>query len=62
MLIRLRWILKDCIVTAACHGVIGPKTAHCFIWSGFDSCLIAHDTVKFLVPVRVLGYLMKRSV
>lgn len=28
MLIRLRWILKDCIVTAACHGVIGPKTAH----------------------------------
>lgn len=28
MLIRLRWILKDCIVTAACHGAIGPKTAH----------------------------------
>lgn len=29
-------------------------------WAG--SCLIAHDTVKFLVPEPVPGYLMKRSV
>jgi hypothetical protein len=27
-MLSIRWILKDCIVSAACHGAIGPKTAH----------------------------------
>lgn len=28
MVYRLRYWLKGCIVTAACYGAIGPKTAH----------------------------------
>lgn len=27
-MLSIRWFLKGCIVSAACHGAIGPKTAH----------------------------------
>lgn len=40
-MLRLRWFLKGCIVSAACHGAIGPKTAHWLL------SVLGHSNVNY---------------